>query len=562
LRRVAIFGGLVVLIAAAAVAEAALRSERSETASASPTIRLAAFYSKGVRGKVHLVVLLPSDYGRGDRRYPVVYFLHGLPAASDTYRDVGFLRHALGALRRKAILVAPQGARDHDTDPEYLDWGPGRNWEEAVSKELPAYVDAHYRTIRDRRGRALVGLSAGGYGAVSLAFHHLDSFGVVESWSGYFHPTTPSGTAALDLGSRPRNRRANIHAAVAGLRRQFRLHPTFFAFYVGREDARFRAESLQLHSELVDAGIPHLFRIYPGAHERGVWSAHARAWLRLALAHMTPATGDGSDPPAGLSGFRPVASGPDGGVVLRGRIPNLVVHWDRRSSAVYLPPGFQASGGRYPVIFLLHGFPGSPSGFYDSLRLAKIADGLISAHRIRPFIAVMPVAGRITGKRSNEEWAGQWETYLVRDVVPWTAAHLPVSESEPDRAIAGLSAGAFGAIDIALRHPGLFGVAESWSGYFQPLHDGPFAHASAAELAAHNPTLLVRREAALLRHRHVRFYLATGFNHGGIFRRWTYEFARELGGLHLPYRVWGSKQPDGGRYLRLQLPAALEFAFS
>ena len=560
MRHVAVLGGLVVLIAAAAVAEAALRSERSDNASVGPTVRLAAFDSKAVRGKVHLVVLLPSDYSQGDGRYPVVYFLHGLPAASDTYRDVGFLRRAVGSLRRKAILVAPQGARDHDTDPEYLDWGPGRNWEQAVSKEFPAYVDSHYRTIRNRRARALVGLSAGGYGAVSLALHHLDSFAVVESWSGYFHATNPGGTASLDLGSRRRNRRANVHAAVAGLRRMFRTHPTFFGFYVGREDARFRAENLQLHRELLAAGIPHVFRIYPGAHERRVWNQHARAWLGLALAHLTPATGV-TDPPPGLSGFIPVAKGPDGGVVLRGRIPNRVVRWDHRSSAVYLPPGYEASGARYPVIFLLHGFPGSPSGFYDSLRLAKVADGLVAAGGIRPFVAVMPVAGRVTGKRSDEEWVGQWEAYLVRDVVPWAAAHLRLSGSQSDHAIAGLSAGAYGAIDIALRHPGLFGVAESWSGYFQPFRDGPLAHASAGELAAHNPTLLVRRESAVLRRRHVRFYLATGFNHGGIFRRWTYEFARELKGLGLPYRVWASQQPDGGKYLRLQLPVALEFAF-
>jgi hypothetical protein len=73
--------------------------------------------------------------------------------------------------------------------------------------------------------------------------------------------------------------------------------------------------------------------------------------------------------------------------------------------------------------------------------------------------------------------------------------------------------------------------------------------------------LLVRREAALLRRRHVRFFLTTGFNHGGIFRRWTYDFARELRGLKLPYRLWASQTPDGGKYLRLQLPSALEFAF-
>jgi len=558
LRRVGIFAALGLLIAAYAVAAAALRNQRSNDSGTS-SVRLASFPSKAVRGRVYLVVLLPAGYDGSTARYPVVYFLHGLPASSTSYRDVGFLRRALASQKRQAILVAPQGARDHDTDPEYLDWGPGRNWEQAVSQELPAYVDSHFRTIRDRRARALVGLSAGGYGAVSLAFHHLDDFAVVESWSGYFHPTNPTGMTRLDFGSTRKNRRANVHTAVAGLRQAFRTHPTFFGFYVGRGDARFRAENLALHRQLLDAGIPHVFELYPGAHERRVWSEHARAWLGLALAHLAPATG--SDPPAGLSGFATVAKGPAGGVVLSGRIPDRAVPSDRRSSAIYLPPDFSTSE-RYPVIFLLHGFPGSPSGFYDSLRLAKVADGLISSERARSFVAVMPVAGRTTGRRTEDEWAGPWETYLVHDVVPWANAHLPLSPRFADRAIAGLSAGAFGAVDLTLRHPGMFGVAESWSGYFQPFRDGPLAHANAAQLAAHNPTLLVRREAPALRREHVRFFLSTGFNHGGIFRRWTFQFASELKSLRIPHRVWASQHPDRGRYLRLQLPAALEYAFS
>ena len=359
---------LVALIAAGAVAQAALKSERSE---GKPSMRLVSFASKAVRGRVHLVVLLPPGYGNSGRRYPVIYFLHGLPASSTAYRNVGFLSNALTGLRAQAILVAPQGARDNDTDPEYLDWGPGRNWEQAVSRELPAYVDSHYRTIPNRRARALVGLSAGGYGAVSLALHHLDDFGVVESWSGYFHPTNPTGTTALDLGATSRNRRANLHNAINMLREAFRTSPTFFAFYVGRGDARFRAENLELHRELAAAGVPHIFGLYPGAHGSRIWNTHARAWLRLALQHLTPATS--SDSP-GLSGFVEVVKGPAGGVVLRGRMPNSVVPSDRRPSAIYVPPGYQA-GARYPAIYLLHGSPGSPSGFYDSLQLAKSRAG-------------------------------------------------------------------------------------------------------------------------------------------------------------------------------------------
>src|SRR6185312_264924 len=269
------------------------------------------------------------------------------------------------------------------------------------------------------------------------------------------------------------------------------------------QDARFRAENLALHRELVAAGVPHEFKIYPGAHGGRVWSAHARAWLALALAHLRPATNP--DPPAGLTGFAQVARGPAGGVVLRGRIPNHSVPSDRRPSAVYLPPGFSSSS-RYPVIYLLHGFPGSPSGFYDSLGLANVADSLITDDSVRPFVAVMPVAGRTTGRRSDDEWAGPWETFLVHDVLPWSNAHLPLSGRLADRAVAGLSAGGFGAVDIALRHTGTFGVAESWSGYFAPFRDGPLAHAGEAELAAHNPSVLVRREAGRVRRLHMRFF--------------------------------------------------------
>ena len=244
------------------------------------------YSSRALQGRLRFAIYLPQGYGQSGTRYPVVYFLHGLPASPYAYRGIGFVVQALETAHLRAIVVAPQGARDGDADPEYLDWGPGRNWETAIASELPRYVDSHYRAIEARRGRALVGLSAGGYGAVLLALHHLGSFSVVESWSGYFRPTNPSGTSRLDLGSAAANGRASAHALVGGLRAAFRQDPTFFAFYVGSEDKRFRAENEQLDAELRAAGIPHLFRIYPGAHEQTVWQAHAVDWLTLALKHL------------------------------------------------------------------------------------------------------------------------------------------------------------------------------------------------------------------------------------------------------------------------------------
>jgi enterochelin esterase-like enzyme len=240
-------------------------------------------------GELRAAVVLPPGYATSGKRYPVVYFLHGLPAAPFSYRGVGFLRTALRSIAGDAILVAPQGARDGDGDGEYLDWGPGRNWETAIARDLPHYVDARYRTIESRRGRALVGLSAGGYGAVLLALHNLGDFGVVESWSGYFHPTDPSGTHSLDLGSTSANARASAHALIGSLRADERRRPTYLAFYVGGGDARFRAENERFDAELRAAQIPHLFRVYAGGHESAVWAAHAADWLRLALQHLRPA---------------------------------------------------------------------------------------------------------------------------------------------------------------------------------------------------------------------------------------------------------------------------------
>ena len=277
------------LVAAALVAAAVVAGEVSGRAMWAGTTAETSFYSKGVRGRVHLSVYLPSGYATSTTHYPVVYFLHGLPAGSRSYQGFDFLKSALDAVGKPAILVAPQGARDNDSDPEYLDWGPGRNWETAVGVELPRFVDAHYRTIASRSGRAIVGLSAGGYGATLLALHHLDAFAVVESWSGYFHPTNPSGTAPLNVGSASKNARASAHTYVSQLRAAFSRRPTFFGFYVGAGDTRFRAENEQLDSELRAARVPHVFRVYPGGHDNTVWTAHATAWLRLALAHLSAA---------------------------------------------------------------------------------------------------------------------------------------------------------------------------------------------------------------------------------------------------------------------------------
>ena len=260
---------------------------RSGASTARTTV--GAFHSDALDDQLHFLVRLPAGYGTSTRRYPVIYFLHGLPAGPSSYKNLAWVGQALDSARRQAILVIPQGTRKVSGDPEYLDWGPGHNWATALADELPAYIDTHFRTIASRDGRALVGVSAGGYGASNLGLHHPQTFSVVESWSGYFEPTDPSGETALDLGSPAANAAATVHAMANTLRTQFRRYPTFLAFYVGRQDTRFAQDNRQLDAELTRAAVPHVFALYSGEHSTDLWKAHAFPWIAMALRHLDPA---------------------------------------------------------------------------------------------------------------------------------------------------------------------------------------------------------------------------------------------------------------------------------
>ena len=129
--------------------------------------------------------------------------------------------------RRPGDPRDPAGRAGGDHDPEYLNWGAGRNWETYVAKEVPRYVDAHFRTISSRDGRAIVGISAGGYGAMILGLHHLAQFSVIESWSG---TSTRPIRRAPSLCPRSAPRRATWSSTGEATKRE----PTFLAFYVGR----------------------------------------------------------------------------------------------------------------------------------------------------------------------------------------------------------------------------------------------------------------------------------------------------------------------------------------
>lgn len=258
-----------------------------------------------------------------------------------------------------------------------------------------------------------------------------------------------------------------------------------------------------------------------------------------------------------LPSFVQIGSGLAGGTIWRGVIPNGIYPRSHRTSLVYLPPDF-SSRRQYPTLFVLHGIRGSPYSIANGLRFADYADTEIVAGRVRPFLAVMPPAGLT--ERFDGEWTGAWERYVVDDVLPWAEGDLPTLPFRRDRAIAGLSAGGYGAANIGLRHPRLFGTIQAWSGSFTAPHDGSLRHASTEQRAVNDPTHLAETKAALLRRLGTRFFLSCGTGDRGNLVLST-NFARLLSELGLPHRTFFAVGGHNGRFWQAQLPEALRYAF-
>jgi enterochelin esterase-like enzyme len=181
---------------------------------------------------------------------------------------------------------------------------------------------------------------------------------------------------------------------------------------------------------------------------------------------------------------------------------------------IYLPPHYAAQaarGRRFPVLYLLHGVPGSMSAFTDIAAANTRMDTLIAERRARPMILVMPSGEQ--GFHGDTEWAnagaGRWMDYVL-DVVHAVDHRFATLADRRDRGIAGVSEGAYAAVNIALHHLGMFSVAQSWSGYFTQTPTGPFAGASATALRANSPGDYVAGLSAQIHRLGLRAWLLQG----------------------------------------------------
>jgi len=134
-----------------------------------------------------LIYLPPSYPSSPNRRYPVVYFLHGYGAHAETYWNSLSVPAAADAAvadgsAREMILVLPDAHTIYDGSMFSNSLTTG-DWESFVAEDLPAYIDGHYRTVANRSARGLAGHSMGGYGTVRIGMKRPDAFSVLYAMS-------------------------------------------------------------------------------------------------------------------------------------------------------------------------------------------------------------------------------------------------------------------------------------------------------------------------------------------------------------------------------------------
>lgn len=226
-------------------------------------------FSAAMHKNIKSVIITPDSYQNGNH-FPVLYLLHGYSGNYSSWcNDMAVTKELVD--KYQFIIVCPDGNYSSWYFDSPLD--STCKSETYVSKELVNWVDANFKTMKDKRGRAISGLSMGGHGALFLAFRHQDVFGACGSMSGGvdIRPFPLNWDIAKRLGEMktfPENWEKYTVINQLYLLSGADLK---IIFDCGTEDF-FYDVNLRLHQELLYRNIPHDFISRPGGHTVSYWN--------------------------------------------------------------------------------------------------------------------------------------------------------------------------------------------------------------------------------------------------------------------------------------------------
>jgi S-formylglutathione hydrolase FrmB len=226
-------------------------------------------YSAAMKKNIKAVVVTPDNYATAGE-LPVVYLLHG---HSGNYTD--WVKKAKGFEKMaddyQMIIVCPDGGFgswywDSPVDEKF-------KYDTYVSDELVKFIDGKYKTIKDKRGRGITGLSMGGHGALYLAFRHQDVFGAAGSMSGGvdIRPFPENWDMAKRLGSYAEHPENWEKYTVINMTHLLTAKSLALIIDCGTDDFFYKVNQ-NLHELLAVRNIPHDFISRPGAHNWTYWN--------------------------------------------------------------------------------------------------------------------------------------------------------------------------------------------------------------------------------------------------------------------------------------------------
>lgn len=223
--------------------------------------------SLSMQKKVEVVVIVP-DVALVDS-CPVVYLLHGHGGNAHTWLSI---KPELPQISdaEGSIFVCPDGENSWYWDSPLH---PEMKYETFVSKELIAYVDTHYHTVANRRGRAISGLSMGGHGAMWNAIRHPDVFSIAGSMSGGLdiRPFPKNWDMSDQLGTLETHPEHWENHTVINLVPSMKPAVLALIFDCGESDF-FHEVNVAYHRALLKQGIEHDFITRPGNHDSAYWA--------------------------------------------------------------------------------------------------------------------------------------------------------------------------------------------------------------------------------------------------------------------------------------------------
>jgi S-formylglutathione hydrolase FrmB len=243
-------------------------------------------------------VLYPVNYqreGNAEKRFPVLYLLHGFSGHNSNWIEKSGI--ALYATHYDLFVVFVEGDDGWYTDSATV---PADKYESYIVRELLPEIEKRFRVSGEREGRAVAGLSMGGYGALKFGFKYPEKFSFVASMSGAFDAASWKDSdlkafeairQSINKTFGPENSPTRLSNDLVKLTKEasperIKLLPYIY-LDCGTEDFLFQTNR-DYSALLSTQKIPHEYRQLPGAHSWPYWDQQIREILKLASQRLSP----------------------------------------------------------------------------------------------------------------------------------------------------------------------------------------------------------------------------------------------------------------------------------